>query len=181
MPTVFLSTKLQSFAGFVGLRSLDKTNGFDAAIGWNARVFLLKRRKCIIVTHKSTLYSFVRLNVVKKDFTGLHTFFVTSLLNQMRADKLYNGNKNVHQINLLKVEFCRTDNDKKVIGSMNDFMYQIKMGVEYNATGLVNLTDVAVGTYVNTIPMGFIGYNTALEKIQASKELHSTVFGLIDK
>ncbi|KAK6021937.1 addiction module toxin, Txe/YoeB family, partial [Ostertagia ostertagi] len=41
-----------------------------------------------------------------------------------------------------KVEvFAATDNDKKVIGSMNDMIYQLKVAVELRVAGLKNTTD----------------------------------------
>ena len=133
-------------------------------------MFTLDRRKCIIVTNKSTLYSFVRLNVLKKDLADLNTFFISSLFIQLKSDKLYNiKQENYWLDNFSNLHFCRTDNDKKVIGSINDFIYQLKVAIGYNVQGLGNPTDTAAATYVNNTILGLIEYKTPIDKFRQSK------------
>jgi len=69
----------------------------------------------------------------------------------------------------LQFIFFRTDNDKKVIGSINDFIFQLKVAIEHNSAGLGNPTDTAAATYLNNIRMGLIQYSKPLEKFRATQ------------
>jgi len=170
MPTIFFSTKLSTLIGNARLSPVDKSQKGDPINDWNAQLFTVDRRKCVIVTNKDTLYSFVRLNVLKKDFNDLNTFFISSLFKQFKADGLYNRKEENYWLdNFSKLIFSRTDNDKKVIGSMNDLIFQLKVAIDYNSAGLANPTDTAAATYVNNIIMGLIQYSTPLEKFRATK------------
>ena len=170
MPTIFLSTKLSTLIGNTRLSPVDKSQKGDPINDWNAQLFTVDRRKCVIVTNKETLYSFVRLNILKKDFNDLNTFFISSLFKQFKADGLYNSKEENYWLdNFSKLIFSRTDNDKKVIGSMNDLIFQLKVAIDYNSAGLANPTDTAAATYVNNIIMGLIQYSTPLEKFRATK------------
>ena len=68
-------------------------------------------------------------------------------------------------------DFYRTDNDKKVIGSMNDLISQLKTAMDYEILGSEGPNDLAAGSYLNekTI-MGLIKYNTPLESLRTGKD-----------
>ena len=165
MPTIFLSTKIATLIGSSRLSLIDNSSKLDPRTAWNAQLFTHERRKCIIVTNKATLYSFVRLNILKKDLSDLSHFFLSSLFKQLKADNLYNKEEENYWLEqYLNITFARTDNDKKVIGSINDFIIQLKLGLSYPAaTNLEKPTDTSAATFVNTIPMGMLRYKTPLD------------------
>ena len=120
MTAIFVSTKLSTLIGKERLSKVNKPRQSDPLVDWNAQLFTIHRRKCIIITNKTTLYSFVRLNIIKKGLGDLPQFFVSSLFDQFKTDGLYNNKEeNFWLDNFSKITFLTTDNDKKVIGSMN--------------------------------------------------------------
>jgi hypothetical protein len=170
MPTIFLSTKLAAIVGNDRLLPVDKLQKADFINDWNAQLFIVDRRKCVIFTNKETLYSFVRLNIVKKDLVDLNAFFISSLFNQLKSDGLYNKKEEDFWLdNFKKLTFYRTDNDKKIIGSMNDFIYQLKVGIEHKVGLLRNPTDIGAGHYVNDIPMGLLKFRNPLDMFRDIK------------
>ena len=167
MPTIYCSAKLASFIGNDRLTSVDKSSLTNPLAHFNAHLFYFGGRKCIIFTNKATLYTVVRLDVLKKDIKELGYFFQSSLKNQLKADNLFDEDK-FWQPFFSEPVFCRTDNDKRVLGSMNDFIYQLTDAMAYGDLRL-NLTDTNAGTNVNTLPMGMIGYISPIESLTKLK------------
>jgi hypothetical protein len=170
MPTIYVSTKLATLIGKARLLPRDNVLASDSLTDWNAQLFSIDRRKCIIITNKATLYSFVRLDILKKDLNDLPNFFISSLFDQLKIDGLYNDKEeNFWLDNFSKIVFSTTDNDKKVIGSMNDMIYQLKIAILYKTSGLENPSNIKAGNYVNDIPMGLIQYKNPLDKMRDLK------------
>ena len=170
MPTIYVSTKLATLIGKARLLPRDKVQVSDSVTDWNAQLFSLDRRECIMITNKVTLYSLVRLDILKKDLNELPKFFINSLFDQLKADGLYNDKEeNFWLDNFSNIEFSATDNDKKVIGSMNDMIYQLKVAILYKTSGLENPSNIKAGQYVNDIPMGLIQYRNPLDKMRDLK------------
>jgi len=171
MPTIYVSTKLATLIGKARLFPRGKVQVSDPMAGWNAQLFSIDRRKCIIITNKVTLYSFVRLDILKKDLSDLSKFFISSLFDQLKTDGLYNDKEeNFWLDNYSKIEFSPTDNDKKIIGSMNEMIYQLKVAILYKTSGLENPSNIKAGQYVNNIPMGLIQYKNPLDKMRDFKK-----------
>lgn len=170
MPTIYCSTKLTSLIGPQNLVVDVQQNESGRLNAWNAQMFFIQSRKCILVANKATLYSFVRLNVLKKDFKDLTSFFIDSLTTQLEADGLHKEfefNDWLDRNN--RVDFCRTDNDKRVIGSINDLIYQLKVAISYNVGGLVYPTDTSAGSYVNRLIMNYNNLDTSIVRLRKAK------------
>ena len=171
MTHVYISTKLADLIGPARLSQVDNAIISKSLIDWNAQLFSVDRRKCILVTNKQTLYSFVRLNILKHDLKDLNNFFITSLFRQLKADNLYDQKAEDYWLDeFSKISFARTDNDKKVIGTMNDIIFQMKVAIGYRVPGFESPNDTSTGTYVNNLIMGLIGYDSPLNKILETKK-----------
>jgi len=168
MSVIFCSTKLSSLIGPSRLSTAGNLDLPDRLYGWNAQIFSVHRRKCLIVTNKATLYSFIRLDLLKKDFSNLADLFSHSLLQQLIADNLYDSS-DFWKPFFSDLSFCTTDNDKKVIGSMNDLIFQLKVAIDHNSKGLGKPTDTNAASYLNTTIMGLIKFNKPIESLQARK------------
>jgi len=59
----------------------------------------------------------------------------------------------------------RTDNDKRVIGTMNDIIYQLRTAIEYQVPSLRVLTDLTAGSYLNNNINGALKYKSPIEQI----------------
>ena len=167
MPIIFCSANLVALVGKNRMMSNTGMPETDPGARWNARLFHLNGRKCIIWTNKATLYSIVRLNVRKNDCVDLTSLFLSSLFVQLQQDGFYNEVQDNYWLdNIQKFVFATTDNDKKVIGSMNDFTRQLKAGVTMGSTLLKEVNNLSVANYLNRIPMGLINYKYPLDSFR---------------
>jgi len=169
MSSIYFSARLCKLVGSDKITP-DQNSHEKSPNDWNAHLFPIYGRKCIIATNKGTLYSFVRLDIFKKDLQDLAAFFVNSLFKQLKADGLFQSKIFYEWLDSFSdLQFRRTDNDKAVIGSMNDIIYQLKVAIEFRVPSLTNLTDLSAGTYVNKLIHGSLHYKTPLERIATKK------------
>lgn len=165
MATIFFSAKLLKLVGPEKINTEELS--FDQATAWNAHLFPVNGRKCIIVTHKTTLYTFVKLDVLKKEMTDLKSFFTTAMFRQLIADQLTDTLFfRLCQESIDNLNFRKTDNDKSVIGVMNDQVYQLQTAIEHNLPALKIINDVTAGTYLNNHPHGIIEFHSPLELVR---------------
>jgi hypothetical protein len=168
MPNVFCSTNLLPLIGKTQLSKITSTDS-DPRANWNGRLFYINKKKCILFTNKPTLYSVVRLDVSKKQLADPKSFFLSSLFAQLKFDKFYNFREETYWLdNFNDIRYFRTDNDKRVIGSMNDFVYQLKVGLTLGSSLLQVVNDLTAAHYLNTIPMSLIGYKYPREMFRAA-------------
>ena len=166
MPAIFLSTK---FSKLIGPDRLTRVQRFEkrSPNDWNAHLFPVNGRKCILVTNKGTLYSFVRLNILKKDLQDLAAFFANSLTRQLIVDGFSETKIFIQWLeSFSELNFRGTDNDKSVLGSMNDIIFQLKVAIQYGVPSLTNINDLTAGSYVNKFLHAPLGYQTPLEKLR---------------
>jgi len=157
MPTIFCSLKLSKLLGVSREQTIMRDVG-DYSDYWNAHLFYLSKRKCIIFINKSSLYSFVILDFIKKDIDPFPKFFIENFLRQLKSDNILTLKykefvENVYQ----NIVLMPTDNDKKIIGSMNDCIYQIGVYADMNS-GIEYLDSNFIGQRLNDTPRGSINY-----------------------
>lgn len=173
MPIIYCSAKLATFIGSSRLQPIEKRDFTKTHANFNAHLFYFAQRKCIMFTNKATLYTAVRLDVLKKDIGDLPLFFQNSLKDQLRADHLLDEDEFWNSF-FTEPVFCKTDNDKRVIGSMNDYIYQLKVALAYGDLRF-NPTDTNAGTNVNTTPMRMIKMlNSIVSLTRLKKEYNSS-------
>ncbi len=144
MPIIFFSANIAPLVGKNRLMTQISIPEPDSRASWNARLFYLNAKKCVIWTNKATLYSIVTLNVRKKDFIELTSLFLSSLFAQLKHDGLYNEvQENYWLDNITNFVFAKTDNDKKVIGSMNNYTEQLNVGVSHGSTLLQQINNTS--------------------------------------
>lgn len=154
MITIFCSAKLSKLLGLkTRLESISLEN-------WNAHLFALDGRKCLVFVHKDTLYSFVLFDVLKKDLKDFEKSFVTGFLEQLNNDGLLTpAIEEKIQTAYKSLQLSTTDGDKITIGNLNDCVTRLKWGND----GMVSLLDSAKkhcsGPY-NDCPMGSRKYAT---------------------
>ncbi len=172
MPIIYCSTKLATLIGTQRLAPIVQQNESGSLNAWNAQLFTIQRRKCILVANKATLYSIVRLDVLKKDLNDLSSFFIKSLSIQLKADGLYDDYDLSFWLGSnSEVSFCRTDNDRPVLGSITDLIYQLKVAVIYKVGGPGNPTGTWAGSYVNNLIMNYIDLDTPIKRLRKTKNI----------
>lgn len=148
---VFVTKKLSEFL------QPNKDNSYqELDYKWSASLFYLNRKKCLLFTHKLTLYSFVVLDVKKKDLKTLAIRIINELKAQLNADKInletalnYFGIETPEEI-----FFLRTDNDQKTLGWVRDLTQNIKSYLLYNDGDKIFGTTYFANKRINKIPVG---------------------------
>jgi len=154
MPTIFCSNKLSTILKINKIQHVihDKTDA------WNGHLFYLLKRKCLIFIHKQTLYSFVMLDILKKNLADFNMVFVENYIMQLQADSILPSTyENQIRERYKNIMLLPTDNDRKVIGSINDCVFRIKY---YGTHRVETLRDANqyIGQHLNETPMGAVGY-----------------------
>lgn len=126
MGTIFCSNKLREFLGsaFLIVGEAVENNRYG---DWNAHLFYQGGKKGLLVLNNKSYYSVVIEQVRKADFKHLDELFFNRLLNQMLFDKVIQLEEVPETIAKWQpLQLARTNNDKKALGTMNDFLTQYK-------------------------------------------------------
>ena len=132
--------------------------------GWHANLLRLERRKCVLFTHDTTLYSVFVPGLTKPDFEHLDEVFGQRLFKVLLWDEFPQA-----QIERM-LDTCRTirfarSNNRSVLGSMNDLRFQIEVYVAHDG-GLANTDMAELHHKLNRVPMGAVGYRYAVEGLR---------------
>jgi hypothetical protein len=126
MTTAFCSNKLKDFIGSANLSKVDSLTASGYG-DWNAHLFLFGKHKHIIFVNNKTYYSLIIENIRKADFKDFETLFFNRLIEQFIFDKVIDQSESLIILQkLLPLRLAFTNNDKKAIGTLNDFVYQYK-------------------------------------------------------
>lgn len=155
MINIYCSNKLSS------LLSLEKniTEYTNSGNDWSAHLFAIAGRKCVIFVNKETLYSVVLIDVLKKDLLNLNLIFTEVYIKQLEINNMLTPKfeKHIRETNQI-MNICTTDNDRKTMGSLNDFVYHIKASYEQYRD--LDQTKIYVTKYLNTMPSKMLKFST---------------------
>lgn len=166
MATIYCSAKLSTLLG-LPKQSKDHSNAAVDPHGWNVLLFYLNKRKCLLFMHKPTLYAFLALDIVKKDLADFPGFFRQGLTDQLQADQLITGRtKAMLEQEYGSVILKTTDNDKKIIGSMNDCVFRIKYYDGSDDEDRRSKSAVYVAHQLNKTPMKAVDYGYPVDKMK---------------
>lgn len=141
MTRVYCTKKLKDFVGEVEGTLPDDFRDIKLS-DWNAHLFFVDKRKCIVFVNILTYYSVFIADIVKKDLKNIDEIFMMRLNEQLLHDRVIDDlNKAIPLIDGAKISFIKTNNNKKVIGRINDFvdMFKVHCSVKY---GHLNEMDI---------------------------------------
>lgn len=130
---------------------------------WHAHLFYLNRRKHLIFTHSASLFSVVIFDVLKKDIADFKAFFLKNL-----SRCLYYEEFSAEEINRITgavsdITFSLTS-DRRVIGSINELIYQYQSGVEWHQPSQEELPEFQ--RRLNQIPMSLLKMKYPIERFR---------------
>jgi len=121
MTKIFCSNKLKDFLGQKYFTTSD--DSLNIYGDWNAHLFYFDRRKNIILVNNKSYYAVILADIKKADFTNFSTLFFNRLTSQLVHDKVIDPSDVLLTIQkYTPLIFTRTNNDKKAIGTINDFV-----------------------------------------------------------
>jgi hypothetical protein len=164
MTTIYCSSKLSILLG-LPKQSKDILTEVDP-YSWNAQLFYVNKRKCLLFMHKPTLYSFLALDIVKKDLADFPSFFRQGLTDQLLADQLLSPQtKSYLDLACASITLLQTDNDKRVLGSLNNHIQNIRF-CDYREGDTLLMKSTYIAHQLNRTPMKPIGYRYPVEKMK---------------
>jgi len=159
---IYVSRKLEKLIKFpilenqeISLASLNK---------WNANVFYVSRKKCLLITNSTTMYSVLIGKFSVSDFNDLSSIFIKSFYSQLNADGI-----NIDLITINKiigsVTLCATNNDKSVIGIQNNILsYVDNWKYEFGSIDNWNFEDI--NSRINSTPYKILNWYFPKEKMK---------------
>jgi hypothetical protein len=154
MTKVYCTKKLKDFFENVDETLPDDFNDIKLS-DWNAHLFFVDKRKCIVFVNIQTFYSVFIVDIVKKDLKNIDEIFRKRFKEQLIYDGVV---ENIEKTNFFtdgeKISFFKTNNNKKVIGRINDFvdMFKVHCLVKYGHLNEMNV--VYENGLINRTPTG---------------------------
>ena len=130
---------------------------------WHANLLRIDRRKCVLFTHDTTLYSFFVPGLIKPDFENIREVFRQNFFKALIAEDIAQKHIEIFLEGNREIRISKTNN-RSVLGSMNDLAFQLKYKIAYE--GGIENTDITKLIHdLNRIPM------SAIEEIYSIYEL----------
>jgi len=131
--------------------SMQQPNEFSS---WHANLLRIDRRKCVLFTHDTTLYSFFVPGLKKSDFKNIREVFRQNLFKSLMAENLPQKHIEIFLDDIREIEISKTNN-RSVLGSMNDLTFQLKYQIA-DEGGLLNTDIMKLNHDLNRIPMSAV-------------------------
>ena len=152
MTQIYLSAKLQAL--FPRLDADTASFAQPSILGdWNGHLFTVNRRKCIVLVNNISYYAVFLMNILKKDLLCFPDLFRSKLLQQLTSDKVITDEAYSSITEYLgQLQLKRTNNDRKALGTINEFIFLFKAHCESRAFESIDCS--TINHYINTSPTG---------------------------
>jgi hypothetical protein len=147
----------------------EETISLNELGSWHANLLTIDRRKCILFTHDSTLYSFFVPGLKKLQFENFREVFGQNLFKNLLWENFSQNQIEIILDEHREIIIAKTNN-RSVLGSMNDLAFQLKYRIAAMG-GLSNVDLAELNHDLNRIPM------SAIKEVYSIYELRN----LLDK
>ena len=150
MINIFCTKKLEKLIGKVSKNEEIK----ETENNWTGNLLMVNGKKCLLFIDKNTLYIFLILGFSVKDLPKIKKLFVQEFINQLKRDKIYSIDaENYFNDLFLEINFFRTDNDQKTLGTVRDADMMLKHFLNDDFDKDVSILRYQVN-YMNSVPLG---------------------------
>ena len=149
--TIYCSKKLETFLG----QTIPTVNPSAYSIfgDWNGHLFTVDGKKCLIFMNNRTCYSVVFTNVQKKKLKDFGPIFKERLITQLDHDiKLTEEQEIRIRRDLANIILTKSNNDKKIIGTINHHIENLKFSND--PEGVENWNELLVTESLNNYLVG---------------------------
>jgi len=154
MLNIYCTKKLQNFIGNVETE-LPTDTVQRSLWDWNAHLFFVDRKKCLVFVNNLTAYSIFITDILKKDLQNIDQLFRYRLNEQLQHDKVISKHESLELIfQFTGLKFYKTNNDRKTIGRINDFVEMFKTSRFYKYEHLNDMNIVYENGLFNATPTG---------------------------
>ncbi|MCZ7557561.1 MAG: hypothetical protein M5R41_14280 [Bacteroidia bacterium] len=152
MTTIFCSHKLSAFLGSERFTPVETAE--PSPLGdWNAHTFHIGRSRILVFVNNRTLYCVFMHDVKKADLRDIETAFLRRMMEQLFYEHIVRPAEAMKIDRMMRpIVLARSNNDKRTIGVMNEFVWQLKaqLASEYHyRTAFAELNRLA-----NVLPVG---------------------------
>ena len=148
------------------LSELQKNPGKEDAIidsfwSWHANIFYIERRKCVLVTNDTTLFTMLIPVLKKPDFQSFHFIFGQHLFKNLLNEEIPQKQIETILSECEDIQYKKT-NSRSVLGSMNELKFQLEYHI--GAKGGLAKTDIfELNQQLNRTIMSPIKYKRPIE------------------
>ncbi len=134
-----------------------------AADDWYANLLWLDGRKCLLITHATTLFSVFEPDVVKASLTAVGSLLTRLIERELAAEGLPPTTFGPLEASTIVVgRTC----SRSVLGSMTDLRYQVEAAVDQSG-GLRRLDLPSLNRSLRRIPFSAIKYDRPIDRTRA--------------
>ncbi len=113
----------------------------------------IERRKCLLVTEATTLFSSFQPGVLKRELKAFGDFLLGGMFTAL-VSAGFEPRRIMHLVRPRPYRVCRAT-DRRILGSMNDFAFQLEIGIEMGG-GLERADIARMGSTVNDSPLSYL-------------------------
>jgi len=139
--TIQATKKLQDF---LGIRETEIPSAENPIHLWHGNIFMIGRKKCLLLTHNESYYSVFVYGVTKKEMKHL-PLIVEKYLQELLIRDDFTRSQILKMIEIIKPLSFAKISDRKVQGVMNDMVHMLKY---YNMTE----SELDLSTKLNDTP-----------------------------
>ena len=132
---------------------------------WNATVFFVSRKKCLLITNSITRYSVFIAGIRKADFKNLSELFINVLTDQLKRDNIPIEEFDIRKL-IGEITLHPTDNDRPIIGTQNYILENID-ALKNRYGPFENWNFKHLNKRVNGIPYKQLGWSSPRKKMRA--------------
>jgi hypothetical protein len=117
----------QKFETVVGKTRIVKSDKYSPLGNWNANVFMVNKKNCVILMNDISYYSVLLIDFKKIDLMNFHEVFAERFFNQLEIDDISFPSEFTYKITKeLQPIFLTTNNNRKVLGAIQDATLDMK-------------------------------------------------------
>ena len=131
---------------------------------WHANLFLVERRKCVLVTHDSTLFTIFIPFLKKPDFKQFNITLGQNLFKNLLYEEFPQTQFEIVLSECEESKFAKTNN-RSVLGSMNELKFQLEYHI-HAASGLRFIDIYELNHNLNRTRLSAIDYKRPIEMMR---------------
>jgi hypothetical protein len=145
----------------IKVKPKSKASNKDSFWNWHANVFHIERRKCVLVTNDSTLFTMFIPGLKKADFQSFRFIFGQHLFKNLVHEQIPQNQIEAVLSECEEIQYEKTNN-RSVLGSMNDQRFQLEYFI-HSEGGLARTDVYELNHYVNRNILSAIDYKNPIE------------------
>lgn len=99
--------------------------GLDMFYSWHSHLFLIQRKKYIVVMNSLTRYNFVLGPLMAKDLKGLDNMILDGVRQNLEADRVSEELIDLYCKEMHGIEYTKTS-DRSIVGQINEIIFYIE-------------------------------------------------------